>query len=106
MRLTPLFARVLLERVRAEQIGSIIIPNSVAERHASLKCRVLACGDTCEPEIKALIGKDVLIGKNAGTWLSAEGNTVLKADEAVYFMVQEQDILCSVEDEQIQEAAE
>ncbi|MGI9501954.1 MAG: co-chaperone GroES family protein [Geminicoccaceae bacterium] len=100
MKLQPLFARVLLERVRAQQVGSIIIPDSVAERHASLKCRVLDAGPTCEPEIRDLIGKHVLIGKNAGTWLSAEGNAVPKADEAVFFMVQEQDILCAVDDEQ------
>lgn len=104
MKLQPLFARVLLERVRAQQIGSIILPDNVAERHASLKCRVLDVGPTCDPEIKDLIGKNVLIGKNAGTWLSAEGNTVLKADEAVFFMVQEEDILCAVEDEQAKAA--
>lgn len=106
MKLQPLFARVLLERERVQQIGRIILPDSVADRHASLKCRVLAVGPTCDPEIKELVGKSVLIGKNAGTWLNADGNTVPKADEATFFMVQEQDILCAVEDEAMQAAAE
>lgn len=98
MRLKPLFARVLLERVRAQQIGSIILPDNVADRHASLKCKVLAVGPSCEPEIADLIGKSVLIGKNAGTWLNADGNTAT-ADAATHFMVMEEDILCAVEDE-------
>lgn len=101
----PLFARVLLERVRIKQIGAIILPDNVAERHASLKCRVLDVGPTCEQEIRDLIGREVLIGKNAGTWLSAEGNTVLKADEAAFFMVHEEDILCAVEDDEQAKAA-
>lgn len=105
MKLKPLFDRVLLERVRATQMGSIIIPDNVAERHASLKCRVLQVGVQCDEEIKDLLGHEVLIGKNAGTWLSAEGNAVLKADEAAFFIVMEGDILCAVEDEAQAEAA-
>lgn len=106
MKLQPLFARVLLERIRAQQIGSIIIPDDAAMRHASLKCRVLAVGPTCEPEIAELVGRSVLIGKNAGTWLNADGNTVPKADEATFFMVQEQDILCAVDETEHRQAAE
>lgn len=100
-----MFDRVLLERVRATQIGSLIIPDSVAERHASLKCRVLQVGVQCDQEVKDLVGKEVLIGKNAGTWLSPEGNTVLKADEAAFFIVMEGDILCAVEAEEQARAA-
>ena len=102
MKLVPLFARVLLDRPKKERIGSIILPSIAQKQYASLKCRVLACGQHCEPEIKDLTGKHVLIGRNAGAWLDKDGNPLPHegdADDVAFFIVQEQDILCAVDDE-------
>lgn len=96
MNLKPLFGRVLLERKKTEKIGSILLPNSAAERHASLKCRVLALGENADPSVK--VGSWVLIGKHAGTWLDENGNPVPN-DEARFFIVQDEDILCEVGDD-------
>lgn len=100
MKLKPLFGRVLLERNRVEKIGNILIPDMAKERHASLKCRVLALGDNADG-VKP--GDTVLIGRNAGAWLDKDGNPVPsepEPGEVAYFIVQDEDILCIVQDEQ------
>ena len=105
MNLKPLFGRVLLERNRMEMIGNIILPDIARERHASLKCRVIALGDNAEG-VKP--GQTVLIGRSAGAWLDKDGNPVPKEPEPgeiAYYIVQDEDILCIVEDEKEQKAA-
>lgn len=105
MRLKPLFGRVLLERNRMEKIGAIILPDSAKERHASLKCKVIALGDNAEGVEE---GQTVLIGRNSGAWLDKDGNPVPREPEPgeiAYFIVQDEDILCIVEDEEEQIAA-
>lgn len=100
MKLVPLFGRVLLERKRVEKIGNILIPDMAKERHASLKCRVLALGEHADGVV---VGDIVLIGRNAGTWLDKDGNVVPKEPEegeTAYYIVQDEDILCLVKDEQ------
>ena len=99
MILKPLFARVLLERKRLNKIGSIILTGDAATRHASLKCRVIDVGPTADEGIKP--GMMVLIGRNAGTWLDADGNVVPKEPkegEIAYYIVQDEDILCAIEE--------
>lgn len=96
MEIKPLFARVLLKRARAEKIGSIILPNDVRKRHASLKCRVVAKGPGADDSIR--VGSDILIGQYAGAWLSADGSPVPdeKSDEAEFYIVNDEDIIAEV----------
>ena len=105
MRLQPLFGRVLLERNRVEKIRNIILPDSAKERFASLRCRVIALGPTAEG-VKP--GEMVLIGRNAGAWLDKDGNPVPQEPdegETAFYIVQDEDILCTIEDEKEQKAA-
>lgn len=94
----PLFARVLLERPLEEKVGNIIVPNESQKRLARLRCRVIATGHTCEPEIRDLEGKEVLIGRHAGDWINADGLPGIPPDTTKeYFIVQEEDILAALE---------
>ena len=93
----PLFARVLLERPKAEKIGNIHVPKESQRRLATLRCKVIAVGDNCEDEIKELIGRDVLIGRFAGDWMNIEGIPGLPDDGTKeYFICQEEDILVAL----------
>lgn len=95
--LKPFGARVLLERRAANQVGSILLPDSAAKRHASLKCRVLETGPACDGTIKP--GMDVLIGAHCGTWLDASGTPLSPeqgAKEGSLYIVMDEDILAEV----------
>lgn len=93
----PLFARVLLERPKADKIGSIILPDQERLRHASMKCKVLAKGPTADESIR--VGATVLVGQHAGAWLNAEGKPVSKPDDADFFICQDEDILLEFGDD-------
>ncbi len=98
--LNPLFARVLLERPKAEKIGSILMPMDVSKRYATLKCKVVAVGPTADDAIHKLIGKQVLIGRHAGDWLNEDGTPGNpEKNEGEFFIVQDEDILCEVTDD-------
>ena len=92
--LKPLFARVLLEREKATKVGSILIPDSAAKRHASLKCRVIAKGPSADESVR--IGSLVIIGMHAGAWLNAEGKAVSQPEDAEFYIVMDEDIICEV----------
>ena len=96
----PLFARVLLERPKEEKIGSVYVPDDSQRRMAKTKGRVLDVGPTCNPEIKNLVGHDVLIGRHSGDWINIDGTPGLPDDGTKeFFIVQEEDILCALVDE-------
>ena len=88
---TPLFARVLLWRRKAEKIGSLYLPDEAAKRHASLKCTVLAVGPTADASIE--VGDEVLVGRYAGDWLNMEGTPITKNEEAELFIAADEDLL-------------
>lgn len=94
MILKPLFARVLLERQKADKVGSIFVPAEAAKRHATLRCRVLACGPEADSSIQP--DMEVIIGLHTGTWINADGRPIASPDTAEYFIVQDEDILCVV----------
>lgn len=95
-KMEPLGGRVLLQRKTATKIGSIILPDDAAKRHASLRCTVIACGPACEWDL--VPGDDVLIGRLAGTWVNPDGKPITDADEAEFFIVMEDDILLRFEE--------
>lgn len=95
-KLRPLFARVLLQRQKAEKIGSILLPSDAAKKHATLRCEVLAVGPTADESIR--VGDQVIIGVHTGTWINANGRPVADAQTAEYFICQDEDILAVVED--------
>jgi len=97
MTIKPLFDLVLLERPRAERIGSILIPRDAQKRHATLRCRVVEKGPTASESIP--IGASVIIGIHTGTWINADGRPVADMSTAEYFICQDTDILAVVEDE-------
>lgn len=97
-KLAPFFDRVLLRREKLTKVGSILMPESAKKRMASLKCEIVAVGETVEPSIR--VGMTVLIGKYAGDWLNATGDVVApESDEAEFYICSEKDLLCEVTDD-------
>lgn len=90
LAIEPLFARVLLKREKLKN-KSLLIPDDVAIRNASLRCVVLALGPNADESIN--VGDDVIIGKFAGTWLDEDGKAV---SDGEYFIVADEDILARV----------
>jgi co-chaperonin GroES (HSP10) len=93
----PLFDLVLLERQKAERIGSIMVPRDMQKRHATLRCKVLAKGPNADESIP--IGAEVLLGVHTGTWINANGRPVADEATAEFFMCQDKDILAVVEED-------
>jgi co-chaperonin GroES (HSP10) len=96
MALKPLFGRVLLRREKLKTTTSLILPTEAARKNARFRGEVLACGPTCEDDIKALVGKTVLFGIYAGTWINEDG-TVSSSDTSDLFMCAEEDLIAVVE---------
>lgn len=90
MKLNPKFARVIIERDKPKATG-IIIPETAEKRNAPAWGRVVACGPTCDDDIKKLVGKMVLFGRFAGDWVKAPDGTE-------FYIVQEEDILADIEE--------
>lgn len=97
MTLKPLFARVLLRREKFEKSGSILIPHDQQKRYASTRCVVKAKGPTADDQIR--VGSTVLVGQHAGAWINAAGNPASDNDEEEFFIAQDEDILCEVDDD-------
>ena len=97
MNLKPLFARVLLQREKFAKYGSIIIPADQQKRYANTRCKVLAIGPNADESIE--VGSMVLIGQHAGAWINADGNPASDADGEQYYIAQDEDILCAVEED-------
>lgn len=97
MSIRPLFDLVLLERPKAERIGSIIVPRDAQKRHATLRCKVLAKGPNADASIP--VDAQVLIGIHTGTWVNADGRPVADHTTAEYFICQDKDILAVVDEE-------
>jgi chaperonin GroES len=85
---TPLFARVVLRREKVNKIGSILLPDSTADKHTPEEGILIAAGHTCEPEVSNLIGKKVIFAKYSGSWI--------KVGDDEYFICQEEDLLGGV----------
>lgn len=85
--LTPVWARVLVEREKLQSKG-IIIPESAEKRNAPAKGRVIAVGAECEPWVKDLKGCEILFGRHAGDWI--------KDGEREIYILQEEDILAVI----------
>lgn len=94
MKLEPTFNLVLMERERAEKIGSIIVPEDSQIRNAPLKGKVIAKGWTVEKEIE--VGSYYIFGQHVGRWVNSEGNPVAEGDEKKFFLCSEKDLLCKV----------
>ena len=94
MKLEPVFARDLLKREDLAKTGSIIIPDEVQKKHASRKGVVVAKGPDANECIK--IGASVLIAEYAGTWVNSDGSVVAGPDQAEFYLVLDDDVLCEV----------
>lgn len=95
MGFKPLFARVLLERQKAQKIGSIHLPSSASKRHAKATGKVIAVGPTADESIKP--GMTVLFGRHAGDWLDTHYG-LSEEEEASFYICQDEDILGVVDD--------
>lgn len=94
MKLEPLFARVLLKREDLAKKGSIIIPDEVQKKHASRKGVVIAKGPEASESIK--IKSTVIFAEYSGTWVNSEGSVVAGPEQAEFYLVTDDDILCEV----------
>jgi len=97
-KLCPLFARVLLERPRLKKVGSIHIPEGLAQtRNAPLKGVVIAKGPTADDSIK--VGGTYIFGQHAGAWINSEGKPAADPGEEHYYICADEDLICEVRDE-------
>jgi chaperonin GroES len=87
--LTPVWARVLVERDTLKTKSGIIIPESAEKRNAPAQGVVVAVGRECEDWVRDLRGHRVIFGRHAGDWIK-------DGDREVYIL-QEEDILAVVE---------
>lgn len=101
--LRPLFARVLLQRDKLEKVGSILIPSEQQKRYAKTRGKVIAIGPTVDESIQ--VGMTVLVGQHAGGWVNADGDPASDTAKEEFFIVQDEDILCVIEDEKDARAA-
>lgn len=109
----PKFARVLIEREVRQKVGSIIIPETMAKRHASSVGKIVALGETAgwtetynengesTPVQTLRVGDKVIFGRHSGAWLDegaydAKGN---ETDQGTLFICQDQDILAVINEE-------
>ena len=93
-KLKPMFARVLLERLRPEKIGSLLVPKIYQTRNAPLLGRVLAKGDTADLSVK--VGSWYTFGQHAGVWVNPDGVPVAREEDQHYFVCQDEDLICEV----------
>ena len=93
-RLEPMFARVLLERERPQQVGKIIIPDTAKIRNAPCKGRVIAVGPNADPSIK--VGEWYIFGQHSGAWVNTEGRPAATVDDEKYFVCQDEDLIARV----------
>lgn len=82
---TPLFARVLLKRNKVEKVGSIILPDTAANKYNPEEGIIVAIGHTADEALKDLVGQKVMFAKYSGAWLKILGEE--------YFMCQDEDLL-------------
>ena len=83
--LTPLFARVVIERESIKAKTTLIIPETAEKRNAPGYGKVIAVGPTADESVKNLLGKRVLFGRHAGEWF--------KDGERDVYVVQDEDII-------------
>lgn len=103
----PLFGRVLIKReVQEVSQGGIMIPETIAKRHARCEGVVIAKGPTADESIE--IGAQVIFGRHAGTWLDAtyapvrnpqtgQPFGIADKDDGTLFLCQDEDILAVIE---------
>lgn len=82
---TPLFARVLLKREKVEKVGSIILPDTAANKYNPEEGILVALGHTADEALQDLVGKKVMFAKYSGAWI--------KIQDVEYFMCQDEDLL-------------
>lgn len=104
---SPKFGRVLIKReTNQKSSGGIIIPETVAKRHAACEGVIIALGETAgwtqtytdsgDAVTKRIfnIGDKVIFGRHAGAWLdgsySSKGE---EKDDGTLFICQDEDIL-------------
>ena len=87
--LTPVWARVLVERDKLQTKSGIIIPETAEKRNAPAQGTVIAVGRECEDWVRDLKGRRVIFGRHAGDWIQDNGRDV--------YILQEEDILAVVE---------
>lgn len=99
----PLFGRVLIKREVANKSNGVIIPETIAKRHARCEGKVIAKGATAEG---VELGDHVIFGRNAGAWLdntysmaktAVGGIGVQDNNDGTLFICQDEDILAVVE---------
>lgn len=96
MAITPLYDRILVQRLEEEEqkVGGIIIPDTAKEKPQQGKViavgagKVLESGERQKPDLAA--GDKVLFGKYAGT--------EVKFGDEEYLILREEDILAKITD--------
>lgn len=100
----PLFGRVLIKREVQTQSGGVLIPETIAKRHARCEGEIIAKGPSADESIK--VGDRVIFGRHAGTWLDAtyapvrgpngQPFGITDKDDGTLFLCQDEDLLAVI----------
>jgi len=88
-KLTPLFNRVLVEKVKLKQTESGILIPETNEDDNTIRARIVRLNQTAKQSGIYTEGQAILITKYAGVQLEKDGD---------YFMIAESDILATIAD--------
>lgn len=98
LTLRPVFDRVLLRREKPQKMGSILIPEDIAKKHAPNKGEIVAVGPSSDPTIQ--VGQSYIFGAYAGTWINEKGTPLPQSDgsgeDAEYYVCQDTDLIAEV----------
>jgi len=112
MQYEPKFGRVLIKReVQEKTTGGIILPDTIAKRHASCVGKIIALGETAgftetyddqgeRIVIRTMkVDDNVIFGRHSGAWLDATYSPKGEAqDDGTLFICQDQDILAVIKE--------
>lgn len=117
MQYEPKFGRVLIEREVKKQIGSILLPDNQAMRHAPCRGKIVALGETAgwtetyddkgdRIVVQTLrVGDEVIFGRHSGAWIDATYANGTPQDDGSLFVCMDADILAVIKPEQLEKAA-
>lgn len=90
MKFTPIFDRVLIERVdsslskRVKSAG-LVLPDTISENYKSSQGLLVMCGEECHDTVKALLGKEILFARYSGDEIKLNGKEYLLATDKDVF---------------------
>lgn len=86
----PFWNRLIVERENVTQVGSILLPDTAKKQR--YKGIVRFVGHTCKPEVKALVGQEIMFSRFGGDEQALDSKKPNDPDARV-FIISDDDIL-------------